>query len=408
MRLLYSLGIRFYDVAIHIASLFNSKANLWVKGRKNWVKKFQEQAPLMKNCVWFHCASLGEFEMARPLIEKLKTEKPHQKILISFFSPSGYEVRKNYDKADLVVYLPIDTRKNASTFLQLFQPSLAVFVKYEIWINYLNALKNSTIDSILISASFNTKQRFFKWYGKIFREGLSVFRSIYVQNNQSQQLLKSINIESIVAGDTRYDQVNANAKNKKSLPALEKWKGNNKVIIAGSSWQTEEKLVADFCNQNLDGVKIIIAPHDISTTHIDQLKLLLKVPYTLYSDLNENETTRVLIINNIGFLSSIYQYGDMAIIGGGFSGKLHNILEAATFNLPVLFGPKHDKFQEAKEFVSEKAAFVFSNEIELNNHLNKLLSDNDFRMESGNNALKIVKRNLGASDKIWNDYFTSF
>lgn len=408
VKLLYSLGIRAYSLAIHIASIFNSKAKLWVKGRKKWQNNYVQQASQMKNCIWFHCASLGEFEMARPLIEKIKAEKPNKKILISFFSPSGYEIRKNYEKADLVLYLPLDTTKNAKKFIELFQPTLAVFVKYEIWLNYLQQLKNSKIESILISATFYPSQRFFKWYGNIFRNGLRNFKSIYVQNKSSQKQLESIQIKSIVAGDTRYDQVFANSKNKKTLPTLENWVKNHKIIIVGSSWQPEEKLLAVYCNQDLKNVKFIFAPHDISDKHIHQLTDQLKVPFTLYSELKENDSSKVLIINNIGLLSSIYQYGDLAIIGGGFSGKLHNILEAATFNLPILFGPKHDKFQEANEFIKEKAAFVFSNEKELYLHLNKLLTDDHFRLKTGDNSQQIVQRNLGATDIIWNDYFTSF
>lgn len=362
----------------------------------------------MKNCIWFHCASLGEFEMARPLIERLKKEKPNQKILITFFSPSGFEIKKNYDKADLILYLPLDTRKNAKDFIQLFQPSLAVFVKYEIWLNYLNQIKNNGIKSILISATFNKDQRFFKWNGKIFRDGLKIFNTIYVQNENSKKILSTIQIKSIVAGDTRYDQVNANLQNKKNLPLLEKWVGNNKVIIAGSSWEPEEKLLIPFVNKKTEGIKIIIAPHDISSPHIHQIKSKITVPFSLYSQLKESTISNVLIIDNIGLLSSIYQYGNIAIIGGGFSGKLHNILEAATFGLPILFGPKHNKFQEANDFICENAAFVFTNENELNNHLNKLISDEGYCKESGNQSRKIVERNLGASGKIWNDYFTSF
>lgn len=391
-----------------MVSPFNSKAKLWFVGRKKWRIKYSELADSMKNCIWFHCASLGEFEMARPIIERLKKEKPNQKILISFFSPSGYEIRKNYDKADLILYLPLDTKKNAKDFIQLFQPSLAVFVKYEIWLNYLNQLKINEIDSILISATFNKNQRFFKWNGKIFRDGLKTFKTIYVQNVESKNLLSSIQIDSIIAGDTRYDQVNANLKNKKSLPIIEKWIGDNKIIIAGSSWEPEENLLIPFANKNNTGVKIIIAPHDISASHINQIKSKINIPYSLYSNLKENDSSSILIIDNIGLLSSIYQYGNVAIIGGGFSGKLHNILEAATFGLPILFGPKHSKFQEAKEFISEKAAFVFSNENDLTSQLNKLITNDTYCHDCGKQSKKIVERNLGASEKIWNDYFTSF
>lgn len=404
MRFFYSLGVRFYVAGIYIASLFNKKAKLWISGRKNGQSKNEKKAHDIRGCVWFHCASLGEFEMARPLIEKLKKEKPEAKILLTFFSPSGYEIRKNYELVDLVIYIPADTKTNAFWLVDAFRPSLAVFVKYEIWLNILAELKKNKIKTILISAVFHPKQRFFKWYGKIFREALSAMNKIYVQNETSHEILKKWKIDSIIAGDNRYDRVSENAKNIKPIDAIYKWKSNEKIIIAGSSWQPEEKLVCEFANKN-SNQKIIFVPHDISENHLKNIESQLKLPFIRYSQLDKITYEKIIIVDNIGLLSSLYQYADVAIIGGGFSGKLHNILEAATFGIPILFGPKHHRFQEAKEFISAGAAFTFSDQKSLDENLNLLMINDGNRKKSGESALKIVQKNIGATEIIWKENF---
>ena len=404
MRFFYSLGVRFYVAGIYIASLFNKKAKLWISGRKNGQSKNEKKAHDIRGCVWFHCASLGEFEMARPLIEKLKKEKPEAKILLTFFSPSGYEIRKNYELVDLVIYIPADTKTNAFWLVDAFRPSLAVFVKYEIWLNILAELKKNKIKTILISAVFHPKQRFFKWYGKIFREALSAMNKIYVQNETSHEILKKWKIDSIIAGDNRYDRVSENAKNIKPIDAIYKWKSNEKIIIAGSSWQPEEKLVCEFANKN-SNQKIIFVPHDISENHLKNIESQLKLPFIRYSQLDKITYEKIIIVDNIGLLSSLYQYADVAIIGGGFSGKLHNILEAATFGIPILFGPKHHRFHEAKEFISAGAAFTFSDQKSLDENLNLLMINDGNRKKSGESALKIVQKNIGATEIIWKENF---
>lgn len=404
MRLFYSLGIRFYVAGIYIASLFNSKAKLWIEGRKNCQSKNEKKAHELRGCVWFHCASLGEFEMARPLIERVKKEKPETKILLTFFSPSGYEIRKNYDLVDLVIYIPADTKTNAYYFVDAFRPSLAVFVKYEIWLNILAELKKNKIKTILISAVFNPKQRFFKWYGKIFRKALFSLDKIYVQNESSYEILKKWSIKSVIAGDNRYDRVSELAKNAKPIEFISKWKASEKIIIAGSSWQPEEELISAFANKNVN-LKIIIAPHDISESHLKNIESQLKVPHIRYSNLEKITNEKIIIIDNIGLLSSLYQYADIAIIGGGFSGKLHNILEAATFGIPVLFGPIHLRFQEAKEFISLGAAFTFFDQNSLNENLSSLLTNEEKRKYSGEAASKIVQKNIGATEIIWKENF---
>lgn len=405
MRFFYSLGIRFYVAGIFLASFFNQKAKLWIEGRKNCQSKNEKKAHEIRGCVWFHCASLGEFEMARPLIERLKKEKPETKILLTFFSPSGYEIRKNYELVDLVIYIPADTKSNAFWFVEAFRPSLAVFVKYEIWLNILAELKKNKIKTILISAVFHPEQRFFKWYGKIFRDAISSMDKIYVQNESSYEILKKWKIESVIAGDNRYDRVSENAKNIKPIEAIYKWKSNEKVIIAGSSWQPEEKLISEFANKNSNH-KIIIVPHDISENHLKNIESQINVPLIRYSQLDKITHEKIIIIDNIGLLSSLYQYADIAIIGGGFSGKLHNILEAATFEIPILFGPKHNRFQEAKEFISAGAAFTFFDQKSLDENLNSLLSNEEKRKKSGEAALKIVQKNIGATEIIWNENFS--
>ncbi len=404
VRLLYSLGIRCYVAGIFLASFFNPKAKLWIEGRKNCQSKNEKKAHEIRGCVWFHCASLGEFEMARPLIERLKKEKPETKILLTFFSPSGYEIRKNYELADLVIYIPSDTKTNAYYFVDAFRPSMAVFVKYEIWLNILAELKKNKIKTILISSVFHPEQRFFKWYGKIFREALSSLDKIYVQNESSFEILKKWKIDSALAGDNRYDRVNENAKNTKPISAVTEWKNNEKLIIAGSSWQPEEEFLCTYANKN-PYQKIIIAPHDISENHLQNIESRLKVPFIRYSNLDKIGNEKIILINNIGLLSSLYQYADIAIIGGGFSGKLHNILEAATFGIPILFGPKHSRFQEAKEFISAGAAFAFSDQKSLDKNLNALLQDEENRKKSGESALKIVQKNIGATEIIWKENF---
>jgi 3-deoxy-D-manno-octulosonic-acid transferase len=404
VRIIYSISIRFYVAAIFLASFFNKKAKLWIDGRKNCEEKNAKKAKEIQGCVWFHCASLGEFEMARPLIERLKAEKPSTKILLTFFSPSGYEIRKNYPLADLVIYIPADTRTNAYYFIEAFKPSLAIFVKYEIWLNMLAELKKNRIKTILISAVFNKEQRFFKWYGKIFREALIDLDEIYVQDQNSNELLSQWNIRSKIAGDTRYDRVFSNSKNVQSFDKIKKWRGDLPVIIAGSSWQPEEDAVAHFANENRN-IKIIFAPHDISEKHISDLIERLKIPFQKYSNFNTDSNSTVLIIDNIGMLSSLYQYADIAIIGGGFSGKLHNILEAATFGIPLLFGPHHKRFHEAQEFINAGAAFTFDSKESLNHHLQELLKDENKRQKAGKASIQTVQNNLGATEKIWNENF---
>ena len=343
--ILYAVFCRFYKWGILLASPFNDKAKQWISGRKNW-KKNQKLITLKGNhCIWIHCSSLGEFEQGRPLIEKLKQVYPNYKIVLTFFSPSGYEIQKNYPLADLVMYMPMDSPTHAKKFIEAIQPALAVFVKYEFWYYYLNQLHLQQIPTIIISAAFRENQLFFKWYGTFFRKMLHCFNYIFVQNEHSKKLLATIGITNnvIISGDTRYDRVAEIAQKTKRFDIVENFKGNGNIFIAGSTWQDDEALLSRFFTHLPTNWKLIIAPHEIHKAHIDEIQKLFGNNSVLFSEIKcgiKANEQRVLIIDNIGMLSSLYAYGDMAFVGGGFQKSgIHNILEPAIYGLPICFGP---------------------------------------------------------------------
>ena len=362
--LLYNIFLLLYRAGIGCYSLFNSKAKKWIEGRKQWPLKMIAALHPDEKRIWFHCSSLGEFEQGRPLIESLKQKYPQYKIVITFFSPSGYEVQKNYAGADYVFYMPLDNKRNAKRFIKLINPSLAVFVKYEFWYHYLEELHTKKIPTIIISAAFRKEQTFFSWYGKLFRSLLHCFNWIFVQDEQSKKLLEGIGFDKnvSVSGDTRYDRVSAIAKNKKDLPLAEKFKDNHKLLIAGSTWPDDEKILKACLSVLPDDWKLIIAPHEIDEAHIQSIQSLFINENVLYSSLIKNENSfdkKVLIIDNIGLLSSLFAYGEIAFIGGGFQkGGIHNVLEPAVFGFPVIFGPVFEKFVEAKK-LAELATRIF-------------------------------------------------
>jgi len=406
MNIVYNTGIRTYTLAIKIASLFNEKAKLWVIGRKNIFNKLQaafsnENAKI----IWLHAASLGEFEQGRPLIEKLKQKYPEKKILLTFFSPSGYEIRKSYDKADYIFYLPADTPSNAKRFIDIVKPETVYFIKYEFWQNYLYNLYKQNIPTYLVSGIFRKEQAFFKSSGKSYRKVLNYFTHFFVQNQTSLDLLKTINItNATISGDTRFDRVIDIAKQTIELKKVEEFCDNKQIIIAGSSWQPDEELLAKYINSTKNNVKLIIAPHEIKEQNIARITKLLNKKVLLYSDI-ENTSPKdfdVLIINNIGLLSSLYKYGNIAYIGGGFGVGIHNILEAATFGKPIIFGPKYRKFKEAVDLIQFKGAFSISNYNELEKHFDRLLSDKQYLIETSAIAENFVKNNAGAVDLILN------
>jgi 3-deoxy-D-manno-octulosonic-acid transferase len=371
MRFFYTFSIHIYSFLIHIFSVFNPKAKLWINGRKDIFEKLRTAFSGFKNeekLVWFHCASLGEFEQGRPLIEKFKVQHPDYKIFLTFFSPSGYEIRKNYKGADFVFYLPIDTPANAKQLIRIINPKAVFFIKYEFWFNYLNELKNENVPTYLVSGIFRKEHYFFKFYGTWFRKQLNCFSHFYLQTEESKQLLKSIGYNNItVCGDTRFDRVFEISKQVVSIPLIEKFKQNKNIFIAGSTWLEDEKVIAN--------CKLILAPHEIDENHLRVLdKLFGNAKKIRYSQANEQNVTTadVLIIDNIGMLSSIYQYASIAYIGGGFGKGIHNILEAATFGKPVIFGPNYKKFSEANELIQLGGAFSVSTEENLKSILNSI------------------------------------
>jgi len=398
MLWLYNFGIFFYGFFIKIASLFNSKARLFQKGRKNIFITIEKRVNNTKKHIWFHFASLGEFEQGRPVLEQLKINDPERKIIITFFSPSGYEVRKAYPLADAIFYLPLDTRKNAEEFIRLINPEIAVFTKYEFWYHYFKALHDKQVPVFIISGIFRPGQVFFKWYGGFNRKILQFVNHFFVQNEQSVSLLKSTGLENVsLSGDTRFDRVAVHAQRPGQFPAIAAFCGDAPVFIAGSTWPQDEQLLAGLIAKQPDW-KFIIAPHEVHTGHIQQLQALL--PNIIkYTDLEKNGSLiqgNVLLIDNIGMLSAVYQYGKMSYIGGGFGAGIHNTLEAAAFGLPVIFGPRYEKFQEAKDLIGLGAAISIGTAEQLLLAFEKLQQDNN----AGQIAAGYVKAKTGATEQI--------
>ncbi len=411
MTFLYNLGIYFYALATRVAALFNPKAKLFVSGRKNWKQQLESGVDSQADYLWFHCASLGEFEQGRPVIEEVKKEFPQYKIALTFFSPSGYEIRKNYDGADLVAYLPLDTKSNVRYFLDVLQPRKAFFVKYEYWYNYIHQLKQRNIPLYIVSAIFRENQSFFKnsLWGKWYRKMLFSFEHIFIQNEKSAQLLEKIGITNYtIAGDTRFDRVAAIARSAKKFENVEKFKGNSPLIIAGSTWKPDEEMLAAFIN-NSRGVKFILAPHEVAPANINRIHQLLKKKAISFSKVQNTaiEEFDVLIIDSIGILSSLYQYGNIAYIGGGFGVGIHNILEAATFKLPIIFGPNYLKFKEAVDLVEEKGAFPIDDSNSLNKALNRLLEDKNELANASGICQKYVEKNVGSTKVIIKKVFNT-
>lgn len=404
MKFLYKTGIHIYAIAIRLASLFNPKARMAIKGRKNWIKTLANKIEANSRYIWLHCASLGEFEQGRPVIEEIKKQYPEYRIILTFFSPSGYEIRKNYPLADIVSYLPFDTPRNAKKFLKIVQPERAFFIKYEFWHFYISELQKRGIPVYLISGIFRESQHFFKnnAWGRWYKKMLFRFDHFFVQNKKSAELLSSIGVNNFtVSGDTRFDRVAAIAAAAKEIPAVEKFKGQSKLIVAGSTWKPDEELLAAFIN-NTGNVKMIVAPHEVSAANINRLKQMLKKPAQLFSKIQNNVPgeCQVLIIDSIGVLSSLYRYGDMAYIGGGFGVGIHNILEAATYGLPVIFGPNYSKFKEAIDLAERGGAYAIHNQNELNTTFKTLLENPENLKNSAAVCKKYVEKNTGATSVI--------
>ncbi len=355
--------------------------------------------------IWFHAASLGEFEQGRPLMEMIRTYYPDYGILLTFFSPSGYEVRKNYRGADVVCYLPFDKPRNVKKFLDIVNPCMVFFIKYEFWKNYLDELHRRAIPVYSVSSIFRRGQVFFKWYGGTYRNVLHNFEQLFVQNELSKRYLAKIGVDRVtVVGDTRFDRVLQICKEAKRLPLVGLFKNRSLTFVAGSSWQPDEELFIDYFNRH-PSMKLIIAPHVIDENHLVEIIRKLKRPYVRYTRANRKNVRKAdcLIIDCFGLLSSIYRYGDIAYIGGGFGMGIHNTLEAAVYGIPVIFGPKYQKFQEAVQLIEARGGFSIKSGAELENLLDSLLSDEAFRKETGENAGIFVTGNAGATERIFKE-----
>jgi 3-deoxy-D-manno-octulosonic-acid transferase len=457
MWIIYDLIVHIYGDAISIAALFNAKARKWIVGRKGIFKSLSSQFAVRSSqlavggqkstgnnrlpaanhrpptVIWFHCASLGEFEQGRPVIEAFRKEHPEWKIMLTFFSPSGYEIRKNYEGADFVFYLPLDTPWNARKFIRLVRPAIAVFVKYEYWFRYLNVLHKNNIPVYVISAIFRPDQHFFKWYGGWARKQLGKVNRFFVQDDQSENLLRLFGMEQVtVSGDTRFDRVAAIADKAKSFPLVEKFAGDKPVFLAGSTWPEDEKLIIILIETYGDRMKYIIAPHEVDVARISALKSSvvsrqssvgglksteklqhseLRTPNSalstqhsapnvvLFSQLTEEsaQSSQILIVDGIGYLSHLYQYATIAYIGGGFGAGIHNILEAAAFGKPVIFGPKYEKFKEAVDLIDAGGAFSIINAQQLNNRTIELLEDEGLCQKSSEICSTYVRQKKGAT-----------
>ncbi len=399
MKALYNLGILIYTALAYLLSPFNEKAKLWVNGRKDWYGKLSEKIKPGEKYMWIHCASLGEFEQGRPLIEAIKKEKPDLKIVLTFFSPSGYEVRKNYQQADIICYLPADTPGNANKFTDLINPLFVIIVKYEFWDNYISTLYKRGISLYLVSGIFRPGQHFFRWYGSFFRNMLTKFTRIFVQDHQSLDLLNGIGINNVIeAGDTRFDRVMQIAGAAKDIPQIEQFRGKEKLFLAGSSWKPDEEIIAGYINHFPEKMKWVFAPHEVDKPNIERLEKLLKVKSVRFSQYSgESSDARVLIIDNIGMLSSAYRYAYIAAIGGGFGKGIHNILEPACWGIPVMFGPNHKKFREATDLIKENGAKSFDSFGSFSNILNEWLNNDKFYLKSSESASEYISKNTGAT-----------
>lgn len=406
MQQIYSFLILCYGLSIRIASVFDKKARLWVKGRKRYfsiLEKTFVMGPFNqpgRKLAWFHCASLGEFEQGRPIIEAFKQQHPSYLILLTFYSPSGYEVRKAYTGADLILYLPLDTRSNVRKFVETVKPDIVFYVKYEFWFNFLSYLQSKKIPTILVSAVFRPDQHFFKGYGEWPRKVLQGFTTIFVQNDDSKELLQFIGIENVVvSGDTRFDRVAAVAATPVDIGIARAFSQNHKVMVAGSTWPADEELIFKLIYKNKLHLRFIIAPHEISPAHIESLMQRAGMKAVLFSkaDPAKVKDAEILIIDSIGLLSQLYQYGSLAYIGGGFGVGIHNILEASAYGLPVFFGPNYQKFIEARNLIGLKGAFEVSKPDELIHKVNELLSDKGKLSEASAISKKYVRDSCGAT-----------
>ena len=406
MLFLYNLLLVFASQIVKLLAFFSPKMKLFVKGRKTVFQSLASKITTKDQTIWFHAASLGEFEQGLPVMEKIKVQFPSHKIVVTFFSPSGYEVRKNNTIADVTVYLPLDTKSNAKQFLKLVHPDLVFFIKYEYWPNYLNELKNLEIKTYLISGIFRENQAFFKWYGGFYRNALKTFDFFFVQNESSQKLLQSLGYQNIkVSGDTRFDRVVSILERDCTLDFIENFKNNTTTIVIGSSWPKDESILVDYINKTKEKVKFIIAPHNINREQILELKKSITKKTILFSEKSTIDLSLfdVLVVDTIGILTKIYSYADIAYVGGGFGNPgVHNILEPATFGIPIVVGPNYSHFTEATALVNMNGCVTVRNQNELNDAFSNLIANDDIRHEKGHICATFVQMNKGATEVILN------
>ena len=405
--MIYNLAMYILELGLKLAALFSDKPAKMVKGHREVFDLLKSKIDCNARYIWFHAASLGEFEQGRPLIERIRKEYPQYKILQTFFSPSGYEVRKNYAGADIVCYLPIDTPSNVKKFVDLVNPCMVFFVKYEFWQNYLNALYKKGIPVYSVSSIFRPGQIFFRWYGKSYQRVLKTFAHLFVQNQESKMLLAGIGVDhTTVVGDTRFDRVLDICAAAKQLPLVQKFKGDALTFVAGSSWGPDEDIFISYFNAHPE-MKLIIAPHVVSDGHLKEIESKLQRSCIRYTQATEDnvEQADCLIIDCYGLLSSIYRYGEISYIGGGFGVGIHNVLEAAVYGIPVIFGPNNKKFREAQHLLANKGGFEINGYDDFEQLMNRFLTDEAYLKQSGKAAGDYVKGNAGAMELIMNHVF---
>lgn len=407
---MYNIAINLYAILVRLVSPFNRKARLMIKGHRDVYRKLKAEIDPQAKYIWLHAASLGEFEQGRPMIESIKANYPSYKILLTFFSPSGYEVRKNYDLADVVCYLPFDKRRNVKRFLRLAKPQMAIFIKYEFWYNYINRLRKLNTPVYMVSAIFRPNQMFFRWYGRRYRRMLHYYKCICVQDESSKQLLSEIGIVQNVrvCGDTRFDRVLEIRNQAKQLPLVEKFVSkdvdkNQLTLVAGSTWPKDEDILIKYFNTN-PNLKLIIVPHEIHEAHLRYIESVIQRPSIRYSEANADNIGLYdcMIVDSFGLLSSLYAYGQIAYVGGGFGVGIHNILEAAVYGIPVIFGPNFKKFREAHQLIELGGGYPVKDEETFTGLMNEFTQYSEVLSVAGKYAGDYVRSNSGVVKKVMN------
>ncbi len=412
MPLLYDIGLGLYHVGIRMAAPFVPKARAWVNGRKGTWERLEAKRGALQGCLWMHCASVGEFEQGRPVLEALKKEQPELPVLLTFYSPSGYEARKDFPLATLVEYLPADGAANARRFLELLRPKAVLWVKYEFWYHWLHALKERGVPVFLVSAIFRREQPFFRWYGSTHRNMLECFNQLFVQDEASCELLASINVKNVqVCGDTRFDRVGTIALANEELPIARGFKGSAPLVIAGSTWPADEELLLEVFAKMNGAPKTVIVPHELDAPHLSSIESRFPKPLVRWSELEGatpdniantlgKQPSAALLVDRMGLLARLYKYGDIAYVGGGFGDGIHSLLEAAAWGKPVIFGPRHHKFAEAQGLIDAGGGFEVNNAVELRAVLDPLLHDPEALATASEAAARYVRERVGATDRI--------